>query len=669
MAYFSEYDCWLQARGTNNFDKSLAQTLSHIILDETGAIIDHAALELKRALNRCFGVSAGFSSGTGNQAVILGTIAHLNRAFSLGLADQKAEGFVIKAADFRIIVAGQDERGLLYGVYRLLSLLSRGKIVPGFELSDSPVAPFRVINHWDNIDGTVERGYAGKSLFFKDNRIEYDPARVTDYARLLSSSGINGISLSNVNVRGDAKKFITEEYLPRLAGLAAIFRPFGIRLILSVNFACPCLFGGLDTADPLDKNVAQWWKNHTDLIYRYIPDLAGFVVKADSEHEPGPFQYGRNHADGANMLADALKPHGGQVFWRCFVYNCTQDWRDQTQDRARAAYDHFMPLDGAFKDNVILQIKHGPYDFQVREPVSPLFGALRKTRHIMELQITQEYTGHQIDLCYLPWMWQDVLNFDTGCGEHARIRELAGNRLDGFAAVGNVGLDANWTGHTLAQANLFGYGALAWNPARSAADIAEEWSELTFGRGNAAKTIAWLLLASYPAYEKYNAPFGVCFMVTPHLHYGPSVEGYEFSKWGTYHRADRRAIGIDRTPSGTGFTAQYSPENAVRFADPAECPEALLLFFHRLPYDYRMKNGETLLQNIYSTHFEGCEEVKAMRDAWVSLKDELDDAVYESVKSRIEKQLINAAEWRDQVNTYFFRHTGIPDAKDRKIYE
>jgi alpha-glucuronidase len=291
----------------------------------------------------------------------------------------------------------------------------------------------------------------------------------------------------------------------------------------------------------------------------------------------------------------------------------------------------------------------------------------------MELQITQEYTGHQIDLCYLPWIWEDIMSFDTARGEKSRIRELmgsgAGNGIEGMAAVANVGDDPNWTGHTLAQANFYGYSRLCWNPRLTAAEIAEEWTALSFPGKDAAAVVSDILLRSYPSYEKYNAPFGVCFMVTPALHYGPSVEGYEFSRWGTYHRANREAIGIDRTPSGTGYTEQYAPENAAIFADPARCPENVILFFHRLRYDFRMKNGQTLLQNIYDARFEGYEEVETMIEKWKSLKDKIGSEVYSSVLARMERQRLNAREWRDQVNTYFYRHTGIPDARGRKIYE
>ncbi|MDR0457044.1 MAG: alpha-glucuronidase [Treponema sp.] len=674
----NEYHCWLQRRTVKN-PALQAPVLQTVYAHSGGEVASQAAEEFRRGIERLLGFSPAMyplSAGTGESVgVYLGTIATLEKQLPRAAGKLCAGGFVIKTAGKNLLIAGQDEAGLLYGVFRFLSLLAQGKAEDNIDLQEEPASPLRIINHWDNLDGTVERGYAGPSLFYRNGHFDYDPQRIEDYARLLASVGINRISINNVNVRAEAKLLITEAYLTDAAALAAIFRRFGIRVFLSINFGAPWSLGKLPTADPLDPAVTTWWKERAALIYRYIPDLAGFLVKADSEGEPGPFQYGRTHADGANMLAQAVKPHGGEIIWRCFVYNCQQDWRDHSFDRARAAYDHFMPLDGAFDDNVILQIKFGPYDFQVREPVSPLFGALRKTRHIMELQITQEYTGHQIDLCYLPWLWEDIMRFDTAYGPDSRIKDLIGQHsegrfpIEGFAAVANTGLDRNWTGHTLAQANLYGYGRIIWNPALSAAEIAREWSVLSFGFGPAAHTAENLLLKSYPAYEKYNAPFGVCFMVTPGLHYGPNIEGYEYSRWGTYHRADAQAIGIDRRPAGTGYSDQYAAKNAALFADPASCPENLLLFFHRLRYDYIMKNGETLLQNIYDTHFEGYDEAAAMLEQWKGLKNVLETDVYQSVLSRFERQLANAREWRDQINTYFFRKTGIGDKRGRMIYE
>jgi alpha-glucuronidase len=668
-----EYNCWMQERRiTPSYNVP-----SVVVTQKGGGVYDRAVNEYCLGIKRLLGFTPKTEKkpAAGKGAVFLGTLSvpEMAAQFSKVESDVKPEGFAIKVTDNRIFIAGKDKPGLLYGVFRFLSLLASGEIKSGFEMSDSPVSPLRMINHWDNFDGTIERGYAGGSLFYKDGHFNYDRQRIEDYARLLASIGINCVSINNVNVRANAKLLVTEEYLKDAAKLAAIFRRFGIRLFLSINFGAPWSLGKLPTADPLDPAVETWWKKRASIIYKYIPDLVGFLVKADSEGEPGPFQYNRTHADGANMLARAVKPFGGVIIWRCFVYNCTQDWRDRSIDRARAAYDHFMPQDGAFADNVILQIKFGPYDFQVREPVNPLFGALKKTRHVMELQITQEYTGHQIDLCYLPFVWEDILRFDTAHGEKSSIRELAASHndshIEGFAAVVNVGLDDNWTGHTLAQANLYGYGRLSWNPFLTAKEIAEEWSVLSFGKNAAAQKIAEILMKSYTAYEKYNAPFGVCFMVTPGLHYGPNIEGYEFSRWGTYHRADANAIGIDRTPSGTGYTDQYSQKNAALFSDPSTCPENLLLFFHRLSYGFIMKNGQTLLQNIYDTHFESCDEAASMLEEWKGLKDSLEKEIYESVLSRFERQLLNAREWRDQINTYFWRKTGIADQKGRKIYE
>jgi alpha-glucuronidase len=672
MIKVTEYDCWFQKHSVEDAG-DIAAFLEHTVCEEKGVVIENAVKELQFTLSRCFGIVQKNSQKAGEKQILLGTIDHLNGTYGFSLPTQESGGFVIRSTDSRIIIGGTDEQGVLYGVYRFVRLLALKQFVFGTDVADAPVSKLRMINHWDNLDGSVERGYAGRSLFFNDNRIEFDSSRIRDYARLLASVGINRISINNVNVRGTAKELITEKFLPNIAELAGIFRPFGIRLMMSINFGAPR--PEIGTADPLDERVIAWWKNRADIIYRYIPDLAGFLVKADSEYETGPFQYGRNHAEGANMLAKALAPHNGDVIWRCFVYNCVQDWRDTTVDRARAAFDNFKPLDGRFDGNVILQIKYGPYDFQVREPVSPLFGALEKTRYVMELQITQEYTGQQIDLCFLPWMWSDVMKFDTGYGttaDNGTVRSLlAGKRIEGLAAVGNTGLAVNWTGHTLAQANLFGYGCLAWNPALSPSKIADDWSRLTFP-DNEGQSIAGgitkILLDSYPTYQKYNAPFGVCFMVECGHHYGPSVEGYEFSKWGTYHRAGNKAIGIDRTPAGTGYTEQYAPKNAVVFANPETCPEELLLFFHRIPYDYVMRNGKTLLQNIYDTHFEGYDEVKIMLDAWVALEDLLDGAVFEHVKERMERQFENARQWRDVINTYFFRRTGVGDEKSRKIY-
>jgi len=530
-----------------------------------------------------------------------------------------------------------------------------------------PKVQERILNHWDNLQGHVERGYSGESLFFKNGNIDFDPERIRDYARFLSSIGINRVCCNNVNVTPRAALMITEELLPDTAKLASIFRDFGIRFIIAVDWCSPVLLGGLPTADPLDKAVAGWWSNAAARVYKFIPDMAGFLVKADSEFRDGPATLGRTQADGANVLARALKPHDGKVYWRCFVYNCEQDWRDTKTDRPKAAYDHFYPLDGDFDDNVILQIKNGPYDFQVREPNSPLLGAMKHTEQALELQITQEYTGQQIDLYALAVQWEEVLA--APISDTRYTRDLIGNEVSAVVAVANTGLDMNWTGHTLAQANLYAFGRMACDPHLTAKEVLTEWIDLTFGTNPALREpLLKMMLESREVYENYTTPLALGWMVNIHHHYGPSPEGYEYSRWGTYNRADIKAIGIDRTEKGTGYTKQYHPYLNELYSDPETCPEELLLFFHRLPYDYQLKDRRTLIQYIYDTHFEGGAAVEGFIKTWYSLKPLLPENAYESVMERLQRQLINAREWRDVINNYFYRKSGIPDKHGRLIY-
>jgi alpha-glucuronidase len=514
------------------------------------------------------------------------------------------EGYGLKADSDGLTVTGADSSGVLYGVFALLLRLGQGEALEGIRGESAPAVGHRCINHWDNADGTVERGYAGNSIFFKNGGLDYDEARIKAYARLLCSVGINVVSINNVNVTPATSRLITEGLLPKAAALAGIFRPYGIRLALAVQFDSPAVLGGLPTSDPLDAGAQAWWRAQADIVYRHIPDLSGFIVKADSEFQGGPNSHGRTQAEGANALARALAPHGGVVYWRCFIYDCLQDWRDLKTDRPKAAYDTFKALDGHFGPNVILQIKNGPSDFQVREPNSPLLGAMEQTKQALELQITQEYTGQQKDLYNLAVQWEEILAGPVGSGKE--LRDLLGGKLAAIAAVANVGDDANWTGHTLAQLNLFAYGRLAWDPALTAEEITGEWVRLTFGTAPALTgPLKDMLLRSRGTYEKYVSPLGLGWMVNVGGHYGPSPEGYEFMKWGTYHRADTKAIGVDRTETGTGFTMQYPPEIAKIYNSVKACPENLLLYFHRLPYDFRLKDGRTLLQYIYDSHFEG----------------------------------------------------------------
>lgn len=552
------------------------------------------------------------------------------------------------------------ETGVLYGVFRCIAIMRAGLPDMGFSLSDTPVFTHRIINHWDNLDGSVERGYAGKSLFFSDNRIEYSASRIRHYARLLASVGINAVSINNVNVHPAAVTLITEDKLSELTGLAEIFRSYGIRLILSVNYASPVVLGELDTANPFDPKVRLWWKKQMDLIYLYIPDLFGIVVKADSEGQPGPFTYGANHADGANLLAEAIAPHGGLVFWRCFVYNHKQDWRNTEIDRPKAAFDTYKPLDGRFCDNVVLQIKFGPFDFQVREPVSPLLGAMPNTRQALEFQLAQEYTGHQIDLYYMAGQWREVLGFESVAG-------AAGSQINSIAAVSNIGNDANWTGNALAGANLYAYGRMAWNPCLDPGDIAGEWCGLMFAE-SARNVVKDMLLSSRNIYESYTTPMGLCWMVKPHTHYGPDPLGYEYTPWGTYHRADREAIGIDRSTRGTGFTAQYSETAAALYDSMDTCPEELLLFFHRVRYDHVLRNGKTLAQNMYDSHFKGAQEAEKLLETWYTLSGLIPCEIFENVLERLKRQVTNAKEWRDVFNTFLHRLSGIHDEGGRMIH-
>lgn len=564
------------------------------------------------------------------------------------------EGYEILRTRAGIEVRG-GTRGVLYGVYALLMRLAAG--MPPEQAWTEPACPLRMLNHWDNMSGRIERGYAGDSLFFRDGRFAYDTRRLLRYARYLASVGINAVCLNNVNVHPPADGLVTGALLPDLARVADLLRPFGIRLLVAIDYALP-VSQGLATADPLDPAVEAWWRRQVSLVYRYIPDLCGFLVKADSEFRPGPRTYGRNHAEGARVLSHALKPHGGVLVWRCFVYDCRQDWRDTRTDRPMAAYETYAPLEGRFDDNVILQIKYGPYDFQVREPVSPLFYAMPRTRKALELQLAQEYTGQQVDLYYMLPQWQEIR------------AALSGHKPACISAVANLGSDANWTGHDLAQANLFAYGVFAWHGETDTEAVTRLWVRLTFGTDPAVlEAVTAMLLASRGIYERYTAPLGLCWMVNPSNHYDPNPEGYEYSKWGTYIRANREAIGVDRTGKGTGFARQYPPEIAAMYSDVRTCPEALLLFFHRLPYNHRLVSGKTLVQHVYDTHFEGAEQAGTLLTTWLSLKGKVPEAAFETVLTRLARQAQNAREWRDVINTYFFRYSGVSDAKGRKIYD
>lgn len=584
------------------------------------------------------------------------------------------EGYELEEYGERISITSGGEKGLLYGCFAFIREMQCGKSLTGRKLRKVPFAPLRMLNHWDNMDGSIERGYAGASFFFREQKVLVNN-RTKAYARLAASVGINAVVINNVNVKGNATKLIDCQYEKEIRQMTEVFSAYGIKLYLSLNFAAPIELGNLESADPCDEAVKQWWKDKAVQLYSRIPQLGGFLVKADSEGRPGPFTYGRSHADGANMLAEAVEPYGGRIIWRCFVYNCQQDWRDKKTDRARSGYDNFMPLDGQFRENVILQIKNGPMDFQVREPVSPLFGGLEHTNQMLEVQIAQEYTGQQRHVCYLIPMFREVLDFHTHCAPEAdTVRDIItgktfGQKNCGIAAVANTGDDDNWTGHDLAAANLYGFGRLSFEMDLTAEEIAEEWIGCTFGSDpEVHQKILSILMMSWPAYEKYTAPLGIGWMVNPNHHYGPNVDGYEYDRWGTYHRADHKGIGVERGSGGTGYARLYREPNASAYENIKSCPEELLLFFHYVPYDHILKSGKTLIQHIYDTHFEGVQDVDKMAEMWNALEGRIPQKVFERVKSRLEHQKNHSREWRDQINTYFYRKSMIPDEKKRRIY-
>jgi len=628
-----------------------------------GTLVDTVAAEVARACARYGGTVHRDDAATPVDLVLA-----LAPSGDLG-----PEGYALSRDDGVTVVRADEPPGLLYGFFHLVRLGESAFESARPVERHAPALHRRMVDHWDNVAvhpvmGQVERGYAGGSIFWRDGALRADLDRVGEYARLLAACGFNAISVNNVNVHLTEAHLLTDR-LGDVAAIAERLRPYGIRVHLSVSFASPVILGGLPTADPLDGRVRAWWAATTRRAYEAIPDLGGYVVKADSEGQPGPFRYGRDHADGANVLAEALAPFGGVVHWRAFVYNHRQDWRDRSTDRARAAYDHFTPLDGRFADNVIVQVKHGPIDFQVREPVSPLIAAMPATRIALEIQATQEYTGQQRHVCYLAPMWSEVLRFAAG----PTVAELVDG--GGLVVVSNVGDDPFWTGHPLAQANLYAAGRLAWSPDRDPMSILDEWLDLTFPPGTTGdpdlvrRALHAVMDDSWRTYESYAAPLGIGFMVRPGHHYGPDVDGYEYTPWGTYHFADRDGVGVDRTrATGTGFTGQYPPPWRDVYESLDRCPDELLLFFHHVPYGHVLRSGSTVIQHIYDTHFAGVERVAEMRRQWAAVADLVDPRLHARVTERLDEQMRSAEEWRDQINTYFSRKSGVADAHHRAIH-
>lgn len=652
-----------------------------VVLLGKSQVLNTAGDELRHGLSKMLAdpVSAISVSDRG-PAIVIGTVDQIKKQAPgfIPKSPLQPDGYWLKTAKMHgsecLVITAANDRGVLYGVFALLSKIAREEDIHELDEVSQPYAPIRWVNEWDNLDGHIERGYGGPSIFFEDAKVRTDLTRASQYARLLASIGINGCTVNNVNTN---PHILDDAFIPQLAHIADAFRPWGVQISISVDLGSPKLIGGLDTFDPLDPRVGEWWRKKVDEIYQQIPDFGGLLVKADSEGRLGPSTYGRTHADAANVLARALKPHGGIIFYRAFVYNHHLDWHDLKNDRAKAAYDNFHPLDGQFDDNVIIQIKNGPIDFQVREPVSSLFSGLRRTNEAVELQITQEYMGQQKHLCFLVPMWKEILGFDLhveDAGVNATpVRDLVAGRVfhrphGGFVGVANVGLDANWMGSPLAMANLYGFGRLAWNPELSSEQIIDEWTHLTFGTDRTVvRIVNSLQLASWRVYESYTGPLGVGTLTNiTGNHYDPGPMSSEENGWGQWHRADHEGIGMDRTmATGTGYIGQYPPTVQQMYETLAACPDDLLLFFHHVPYTYKLHSGKTVVQYFYDSHYEGAAQAQEFIAQWKTLQGHIDQERYEDILKRFEYQAEQAIVWRDTISNWIYQMSGIPDDKGR----
>ena len=555
-----------------------------------------------------------------------------------------------------IVIASTTDVGALYGTFHFLRLLQTEQPLDRLQIDQRPALKLRLLNHWDNLDRTIERGYAGKSLWNWDELPSRIDPRLRDYARANASIGINGAVLNNVNA---SSEFLTPKYLEKVATIAGVFRVYGIRVYLSARFSAPMELSKLPTADPLDAAVIAWWKQKADEIYKLIPDFGGFTVKANSEGQPGPRTYNRNHVDGANMLAAAVAPHDGIVMWRAFVYDMKPGY-----DRAGAAYENLQPFDGKFAPNVLLQVKNGPIDFQPREPFHPLFGAMPRTQVMPELQITQEYLGFSNHFVFLASMWREFLDADTYArGPNSTVARVVDGtlyrqRLTGIAGVANTGTDRNWTGHHLLQANWYAFGRLAWNPWLASQEIATEWTMMTLTRGQSAVVmIVRLMLDSHEAVVNYMTPLGLHHIMWGGHHYGPAPwwDKEQRDDWNPvyYHKADAFGIGFDRTKTGSNTVSQYAGRARQQFADVHQCPEKFLLWFHHVPWDHKMKSGRTLWEELALHYQKGVEWVRATRVTWTKLAGTMDPERHAAVAQKLAIQERDAVWWRDACLLYF----------------
>ena len=660
------YDLWLRYRLVADAQRlgEYRAALSHLVVEGDSPTLRAARDELTVGLGGLLGTEVRRADRIrGDGAIIAGTPRTSRLVAALPLADDLrragAEGFVLRTLRVSgrqaTVIAANREVGVLYGSFALLRLLQTDRPLRDLAVVSAPKIGLRLLDHWDNLDRSVERGYAGLSLWDWSRLPDSLDPRYRDYARANASLGINGTVLTNVNA--DAR-VVAPEFLLKVAALANVFRPYGIRVYLTARFSAPIELGDLATADPLDPAVRAWWRHKVDEIYRVVPDFGGFLVKANSEGQPGPQDYKRTHADGANMLADALDPHDGVVMWRAFVYS-----NEVPTDRVRQAYDEFTPQDGAFRANVLIQVKNGPLDFQPREPFHPLFGAMPRTPLMLELQITKEYLGQDTHLVFLGPLFEEVLDADTYArGEGSTVGRVVDGSLHGYARTGiagvaNIGTDRNWTGSHFNQANWYAFGRLAWDHTLSSGEIAEEWIRMTFVNEPAVVArIKDIMLGSREAVVHYMTPLGLAHIMAAGHHYGPGpwvARGRADQTAVYYHRADTLGLGFDRTAAGSGALEQYFPPLRRRWASRDSVPDALLLWFHRVRWSERLRSGRTLWEELVHEYSAGVDSVRSMARQWSTLEGSIDEARFRDVAAFLAIQQREARWWRDAAIAYF----------------
>lgn len=668
------YDLWLRYRAVDaaaypalavHVRQLVGPAAAGPIAGQKGPNVDLAGRELARGLSGLLGREIPLRSlPDAPGAVLYGTprSSVLIAKMQLGLERAGTEGYVIRSVTIdgkpAIAIAANSDIAVLHGAFHFLRLVQTRAALERLDIVSQPRTKLRVLDHWDNLDRHVERGYAGESIWDWHRLPGWLDPRYTDYARACASIGINGTVLTNVNANATS---LSPAYIEKAAALAGVLRPYGVRVYLTARFSAPIELGGLKTADPLDPAVRGWWKNKADELYAAIPDFGGFLVKANSEGQPGPQDYQRTHADGANMLAEALAPHGGVVMWRAFVYSNASS-NEGPLDRAKQAYEEFVPLDGKFAANVLVQVKNGALDFQPREPFHPLFGAMPRTPLMMEFQITKEYLGFATHLVYLGPLYEEVLAADT---RTRRRDSTVASLITGMAGVSNVGSDRNWTGSHFDQANWYAYGRLAWDPNASARAIAEDWVRMTFSNDAAfVQPVVELMMNSREAAVDYMTPLGLAHLMGTGHHYGPApwVNDLSRADWNPtyYHRADAQGIGFERGPAGSNATAQYSRDVAAQFADPAKTPEQFLLWFHHLPWEHRMRSGRRLWDEFVLRYSRGVEAVSGMRRTWAALERFVDAERFTQVAAFLAIQEQEARWWRDACIAYFQSINKLP---------